>query len=219
MRRVLIYGAGDLGHRLLRMYRLVGVDVVGWIDDTREPGESIRGVPVVGGGDAAASACLEDVELGVILAIGYNRFEMRAERFESLRRAGVNFASCIHPSAVIDPSAELGPGAIVFSGVAVEHGARLGANVLLNTGAVVCHDVVIEDHAYVSPAAALAGFVTVERCAWVGLGASVLERVTIGRGAVVAAGAVVREDVGQFAMVAGVPAVIKKIREPFDCGD
>lgn len=48
---------------------------------------------------------------------------------------------------------------------------------------------------------------------WLGANAVILAGVTIGNGAVVAAGAVVREDVPDYAVVAGVPATIKKYRE------
>jgi acetyltransferase-like isoleucine patch superfamily enzyme len=46
---------------------------------------------------------------------------------------------------------------------------------------------------------------------WVGVGATILQGVHIGKGAVVCAGAVVSKDVGDFDVVAGVPA--KKIKE------
>ena len=47
---------------------------------------------------------------------------------------------------------------------------------------------------------------------WLGANAIILAGVTIGDGAVVAAGAVVREDVPAYAVVAGMPATIKKMR-------
>ena len=48
---------------------------------------------------------------------------------------------------------------------------------------------------------------------WLGANAIILAGVTIGDGAVVAAGAVVREDVAAYAVVAGVPATVRKMRE------
>lgn len=48
---------------------------------------------------------------------------------------------------------------------------------------------------------------------WIGANAVILAGVNIGDGAVVAAGAVVTCDVADGAIVAGVPAVIKKMRE------
>jgi len=47
---------------------------------------------------------------------------------------------------------------------------------------------------------------------WIGHGAFVMPGVKIGHGAVIAAGAVVTKDVPPYAIVAGVPAVVKKYR-------
>ena len=55
--------------------------------------------------------------------------------------------------------------------------------------------------------------IRIGRDVWVGANAIILAGVSIGDGAVVAAGAVVREDVPAYAIVAGVPATIKKYRE------
>ena len=55
--------------------------------------------------------------------------------------------------------------------------------------------------------------IRIGRDVWLAANAVILAGVTIGDGAVVAAGAVVREDVPAYAVVAGVPARIKKYRE------
>ncbi len=55
--------------------------------------------------------------------------------------------------------------------------------------------------------------IRVGRDVWIGANAVILAGVTIGDGAVVAAGAVVRDDVPDYAVVAGVPATIRKMRE------
>lgn len=52
--------------------------------------------------------------------------------------------------------------------------------------------------------------ITINDGCWIGSGSRILGGVTIGSGAVVAAGSVVIRDVPQNAMVAGVPAVVKK---------
>ena len=49
---------------------------------------------------------------------------------------------------------------------------------------------------------------------WIGANATVVNGVTVGRDAVIAAGAVVTKDVPDFAIVAGVPAKVLRIREP-----
>lgn len=55
--------------------------------------------------------------------------------------------------------------------------------------------------------------IRIGRDCWLGANSVILAGVDIGDGAVVAAGAVVREDVPAYAIVAGVPARIKKTRE------
>jgi acetyltransferase-like isoleucine patch superfamily enzyme len=55
--------------------------------------------------------------------------------------------------------------------------------------------------------------IRIGRDVWLGANCVILAGVTVGDGAVVAAGAVVREDVPAYAVVAGVPATVKKMRE------
>lgn len=56
------------------------------------------------------------------------------------------------------------------------------------------------------------GRISIGRDCWIGANAVILAGVTIGDGAIVAAGAVVREDIPAYAVVAGVPARLKKMR-------
>ena len=53
--------------------------------------------------------------------------------------------------------------------------------------------------------------IVIDDYVWIGIGVIVLQGVHIGKGAVVCAGAVVTKDVGEYEIVAGVPA--KKIGE------
>ncbi|MDP2809874.1 MAG: DapH/DapD/GlmU-related protein [Rhodocyclaceae bacterium] len=55
--------------------------------------------------------------------------------------------------------------------------------------------------------------IRIGRDVWLGANSIIFAGVTVGDGVVVAAGAVVREDVPAYAVVAGVPATIKKYRE------
>jgi hypothetical protein len=55
-------------------------------------------------------------------------------------------------------------------------------------------------------------FITIGNDVWIGSRAQIIASVTVGHGAVVAAGAVVVKDVPPYAVVAGVPAKIIKMR-------
>ena len=54
--------------------------------------------------------------------------------------------------------------------------------------------------------------IVVEDDVWIGQGSKVLSGVNIGRGSIVAAGSIVTRDVPRYAMVAGVPAKILRMR-------
>lgn len=56
------------------------------------------------------------------------------------------------------------------------------------------------------------GSVVIGDDVWIGAGAIILDGVQIGRGCIVGAGAVVTKNLPDYAMVAGVPATVKKIR-------
>jgi acetyltransferase-like isoleucine patch superfamily enzyme len=65
------------------------------------------------------------------------------------------------------------------------------------------------------------GPVVIEDGVWLGAGATVLDGVRIGRGCIVGAGAVVTKELPAFAVAAGVPARVVRIREAIDglgCG-
>jgi tetrahydrodipicolinate N-succinyltransferase len=53
---------------------------------------------------------------------------------------------------------------------------------------------------------------TIGNDVWMGHNANVLSGINVGDGAVIAAGAVVTKDVPPYAVVAGVPATIKRFR-------
>lgn len=117
----------------------------------------------------------------------------------------------IHSTAFVSPTATLAPGVIVHAGAIVASGTVLGEHVLVNKGAIIGHDTVIQDYAVIQTGARIAGHVNIGYGAVVGIGGVVIEDLSIGAYAVVAAGAVVIRDVGDNTLVAGVPAICKKV--------
>ncbi len=126
-------------------------------------------------------------------------------------RHGIEFSSVVHPSAVVSRTAILGAGCVVGAGAIVAAEVRLGRHVTLNRGCTVGHHCVVEDYGMIQPGADVGSFVTVGRGAFVGLGAAVLQDRRIGEFAQVAAGSLVLVDVPARTLVAGVPAVVKRL--------
>lgn len=120
--------------------------------------------------------------------------------------AGVRWATIVHASAIVSPTAVLGEGSAVFAGAILNTGAVLGRQVVVNTAAVVEHDVQVGEFTQVAPAAAIGGGVRIGKGCYLGLGCRVRDHVTIGDRALVAMGAVVTAPVAAGARVKGVPA-------------
>ena len=88
---------------------------------------------------------------------------------------------------------------------------EIGDDVVLSPYVVVTTDS-LDNSIKTLPRPHFAGKIMIKDGAWVGTRATILPGVTIGENAVVAAGAIVRNDVPAGALVAGVPATIKKAR-------
>jgi sugar O-acyltransferase (sialic acid O-acetyltransferase NeuD family) len=123
------------------------------------------------------------------------------------------FARLIHPTAYVSPYAKIGQGVFIGAKSVIGPGCVLKDHVFVNRGVTVGHDTVIHEYVRLNPGSNVAGHVEIFADAMIGMGANVIEELVIGKGAVVAAGAAVIEDVKDKTLVAGVPAIVKKVYE------
>lgn len=130
-----------------------------------------------------------------------------------LRREIVNrygalaaWATIVHATAWISPSAAIGHGAVVLGGAVVNAGATIGDHAIVNTAAVVEHDVRVGDFVHLAPGAVVGGGTKIGSGAFIGIGARIRDHVEIGDDAVVGMGAIVTADVPAKVTVVGVPA-------------
>lgn len=119
---------------------------------------------------------------------------------------GVPFATVIHPTAWVSPTACLGEGVQLLPYSVVHTEAQLGRFVIVNTHAVVEHQAIIGDYASVAPGALVLGQCTVGEKSFIGAGAVIRQTLSVGAGCMVGAGAVVVNDIPDYTTVTGVPA-------------
>ena len=180
--------------------------IVGLLDPNLSPGTTIDEVPVIGTDRALAQLSTVNPGLAVIIAIGDIETRVRIAGQLADVRDRIEFATVVHPAAVIAGTAVVGPGAFIAASAILNAGARIGAHTIINTGATVDHETVIGDFSFVGPNAALAGNTSVGRRVFIGIGACVAPGVVIGDGATIGAGAVVIRDVVAGATMFGNPA-------------
>lgn len=117
---------------------------------------------------------------------------------------------CSHGYFEIGEHSFIGCNAVLGAG----GGIRIGDNVLVGQS-VNMH---AENHVFADPTRLIREQrvsyrgIVIEDNVWIGSRAVILDGVTVGRGAVIAAGAVVTATVPPFAVVAGVPARVVRVR-------
>lgn len=127
----------------------------------------------------------------------------------------------IEPGALIRGPVKIGKNAVIMMGAILNIGAEVGEGTMIDMGAILGGRATVKNHCHIGAGAVLAGViepasatpVIVEDNVLVGANAVVIEGVHIGHDAVVAAGAIVIEDVPPYAVVAGCPAKIIKMKD------
>lgn len=174
--------------------------------DATRWGQSLDGVPILGGDDLLPQLREQGVS-SFVVGLGSTRdTSLRSRLFALALEHGLEPLTLRHPSAICSATVTLGAGCQLLPGSIVNAGASVGANVIVNTGAIVEHDCVLGDHVHVATGASLAGNVVVRAGAHIGIGVVVRQCISIGEQAVIGAGAVVVSDVPAATTVVGVPA-------------
>lgn len=172
-------------------------------------GQTVDGLPVVGGFEAAAPLTAQGTR-HVVVAIGDNHDRVRLA--EALAAVGLEPVSAIHPLTSIAPSAQLGRHLIIGPRVTICVHASIGDHCVLSSGCIIEHDNVLGRGVFLDPAVRLAGGVTIEAGARVGIGACVIPGRRLGRVCTVEPGTVVIRDVPMGASTSGVPGTIRPLR-------
>lgn len=206
--RCVVLGAGGHARVVIDSIQLAGAaELIGILEPDRTRwGESMLGVPILGGDDLLRDLRSQGVSHFALGLGGAARNGPRRALYERGREVGLIPLTVIHPRAIVSPRSVVGPGCQILPGAIVNACARLDENVLVNSAAVVEHDCDLGCHVHVATGARLASTVHVAAGAHVGAGAVVRQCIRIGEDAVIGAGAVVVKDVPAGTTVVGVPA-------------
>lgn len=206
MEKMLLIGMGGHARSVVDSIQAAGrYEIAGFVDNQKDPGESYRGLPLLGTDDDLPRLYREGITCAFV-CVGFLGFsQVRQTICENLRHIGFALPSVIDPTAVLASDASIGDGVFVGKRAVLNSGAQVGDLAIINTGAIVEHDCTVGAYSHVSVSATLCGGVTVGENALIGAGATVIQGASVGAGAVIGAGSMVVFDIAENKKAYGVP--------------
>jgi sugar O-acyltransferase (sialic acid O-acetyltransferase NeuD family) len=184
-KRLLVVGAGGHGRSVAEAAVLSDqFEVVGFLDDGLPIGTSVLNVVVLGS-IASVSQHLAATDQAIV-AIGNNA--LREKLLLQLNEACFEFATVIHPRAIVSPTASLGAGSAVMAGAVLGTEASLGVGTIVNCVAVVDHQAKVEDYGHLGVNASMSGGTVLGRNAWMQAGAAIGYGVSVPPGSILEPG-------------------------------
>lgn len=202
-----LFGASGHGKVIKDILHSIGIKVQAFVDDNKEVNEC-SGRPVLHNAKGLSP---------MIVSIGMNRIrravveelQAKAKEYGNI----LEFATAIHPSAVVSPSAKIGEGTVVMAGAVINADAVIGKHCIVNTGASIDHECVIEDYCHIAPGVNISGDTHVGEGTWVGVGTCVIQGIIVGKNCMIGAGSVVVRDIPDNVVAFGSPCKLVKNNE------
>lgn len=144
--------------------------------------------------------------------IGLGNPALRFKIYERFQNLGGRLSSVVSKFSEIGSyNVNIGIGCNILGGVRISNDVTIGMGTLIYYNSVITHDVIIGKFCEIAPSVNLLGRAQIGNFVKIGSGAIIFPDVKIGCNSIIAAGAVVRNDIPENVMVAGIPAVIKKM--------
>lgn len=202
-RKVILFGNGGHARVITDIVRRSQDVVVGFLCDPQFSTENALGLNYLGAFVDCLKYAGNDTEF--VLAVGDN-----AVRRKLSEQYDLPWYTAVHPSAVIDPSVQIGAGTVVMAGAVINSCAVIGSQCILNTGSVVEHDCRIGSWTHLSPLAGICGCCVIGDEVHLGAGATVIDHLSICSNVTVGAGSTVIWNITEPGIYVGVP--VRKIQ-------
>lgn len=207
VRDIIIFGAGGLGREIYDTILTLNsiapqFNVIGYVDEAKECGELVNGVPVLGG---VSVLRMLSKDIGIVL--GMANPEVRKRIYNEYKTDFI-FPCIVHPTATVSSFAKLGRGVLIQAGCVVAANAVLGDCVMMNAHSGVGHDAHIGNCCSIMSFCDLAGCSELGDLCFVGTGAKVIPSLSIASESYICAGSVVFKSVVEKSKLIGNPAKI-----------
>ncbi len=206
--RVAVYGAGDHG-----------ILVKDWLDDSEDrefhgfldtfkpAGELVAGGEVLGGRELISS--LADQGVTEIFVTVFDR-RMREELNREALDNGLKLFSIIHPSAMVDSKAVIGPGSYVKAGAVIDSYVEIGEGCIIDNGCIVAHHSKIGKYCHLTPGVVTGGAVEIGDYTLIAMNSCLMSRTSIGKDCWIDMGSIIKNSFpDEKSYIGGNPAKVR----------
>lgn len=213
--RSIIIGAGTYGEVYLAYLQEAGIDIVGFLDDDpKYEGQSVRGIPVLGG-ISRLNDLKEKVNVeAVYCPLGNNK--LRVKFLKMANELGYKTPNYIHPSVIISPNVTIGDGVYILLGTTIMPHTVIKDYVMISMGVHLAHHNVLEEGVFLSTGCNFGASIHAHKYAYCGISSTIMTGMhELGEDCLIGAGAVVIKDVPDGAVMAGVPAKLLRYKPDY----
>ena len=197
MKKLAILGAGSLAREFAESASVYGYeDVTLVVDDNYVTETSVDGFPVI----PFSEIKIENFDW--FIAVQDSRLR---ENFAKKMGNDANFATLIHPTAIVRSTAQIGQGVVIGPGVYVSINVKIASHSIILQGTCIGHDCEINEFATVLPMVAISGNCKIGKHVLLGANSSLKEGTEIEDKTIVGMGTVVISNLSEGVYV-GNPA-------------
>lgn len=212
MKDLIILGAGGSGWDIVSIVNAINAknnewNIIGYLDDnTALHNREFCGVKVIGSIDE----CVKYPEAYYISSIANPTNRMvRRKIWDKVKMHDLQFATLIHPSAIIYDNVTIKEGCVVNANCMLGNGAILDEDVHLAYACNIAHETELKEHSTLGTGVNLSSGVIIGEDCYIGAGVSSTHDIMVEPNSLVAVGSAITENLvkNSMKMWIGVPAI------------
>ena len=209
METVAFIGAGVFGKQALQIARVQGkYEPIGFYDDFCSDSE-FEGLPIFGKIDQVEKDYNNGKFSHLFIAIGYSHLKFKQDLFQ--RFSGIPFATIVHPSVIIENTAVIDDGVLIYAGCYLGPNCHMRRGSVINLMSYLAHDTTVGECTFISGGINVGGKVNFgERC-FVGIGTTLVDDIEVCDDVFLGAGTLVVKKITESGTYVGSPA--RQLRE------
>lgn len=202
---VLIGGGGHAASVLDALIRRIEFEVVGIVDPSVRVGETLLGIPFLGGDEELPKIFNSGVKAATISVGSIENTDLRVKLYKMVKDIGFYLPVVRDPTAIVGCGSQISEGTFIGKGAIVNALSEIGKMAIINSNVVIEHECKIGEYCHIAPGSILGGKVNVGDYTHIGIGSVIIQGVNVGRYSLIGAGSVVIKDIAGHKIAYGNP--------------